>query len=406
MRLTRRDFLRRTGGALGSAALAGSGLISLAGCGGDDDTGSGDRPIRVGLLLELTGALGYAGQTQHNMAQIWRDDINQAGGILGRQVELVVEDSASDPATGTTKARKLVQEGKVDVVIGGITSAMRNAIKGEITDRGKKLYFYGNLYEGLECDPNIFCTGPVPAQQVDPVLQFVMDDGAKTFYLPSADYIWPHTLNARVNQIVQDAGGQVVGEEYFPLDVTDLSASVNKIMNARADVVFVTLIPPGVWTFLQQLHDAGYQQGGGRVVIVWMDEGALPAIQPQYIEGLISCLDFYRDSQDSFTQEMIRRYDERFNDDTIFSAGTNAGGLYRALQMWSAAVEQAESTDREKVAEQLDGLRIERSFGGPIEMVQGQHHVKMNMDIGVVEGGQIRTVKPLGQIDPQECGDL
>ena len=116
------------------------------------------------------------------------------------------------------------------MLFGGIYSSTRQAIKGPAVVDGKKLYIYPEQYEGQECDPLIFCTGPVPAQQVEPLIPWLMEQtGAKTFYFPSADYIWPHVLNEKVREVATANGGAIVGEEYFPLDHTDYAETVEKI---------------------------------------------------------------------------------------------------------------------------------------------------------------------------------
>src|SRR3954453_15943706 len=114
-------------------------------------------------------------------------------------------------------ATKLVQQDHVDVVFGGIFSSTQKAIKGSAVVDGKTLYIYPEQYEGQEADPLIFCTGPVPAQQVDPLIPWLMQQtGAKKFAMPSADYIWPRILNEKVRQIVTANGGEIVQEDYFP----------------------------------------------------------------------------------------------------------------------------------------------------------------------------------------------
>jgi len=107
--------------------------------------------------------------------------------------------------------------------------------------QARKLYIYPEQYEGEESDPLIFCTGPVPAQQVDPFIPWLMQEtGAKKYYLPSADYIWPRTMNRKVREIVTARGGEIVGEEYFPLDHTDYRTTVERIVASGAEVVFNT----------------------------------------------------------------------------------------------------------------------------------------------------------------------
>src|SRR5438874_11325738 len=219
--------------------------------------------ITVGVITDQTGPLSFVGVANANVAKMVVDDINAKGGVLGRQIELCLEDSATDDAVAEAKARKLGEQDRVDVVLGGIYSSTRQAIKGPVVVQGKTLYIYPEQYEGQEADPLIFCTGPVPAQQVDPLIPWLMGEtGAKTFYLPSADYIWPHVLNARVKEVVTANGGSIVGEEYFPLDHTDYAATVERIVSSGADVVFNTIVPPGVGPFFQQLYDSGFTRDG------------------------------------------------------------------------------------------------------------------------------------------------
>ena len=162
-----------------------------------------NRPARVGLITDQTGALSFMGIANVNVAKMVIDDINARGGLLGRPVELFIEDSATDDSVAEAAAAKLVERAGVDVVVGGIYSSTRQAIKGPVVDEAETLYIYPEQYEGQECHPLIFCTGPVPAQQVEPFFPWLMQQtGAQSFYMPSADYIWPHTMNKKVREVV------------------------------------------------------------------------------------------------------------------------------------------------------------------------------------------------------------
>src|SRR5437763_14771479 len=184
------------------------------------------------------------GVANANVAKMVVDDINAKGGVLGRQVELCLEDSETDDSIAEAKARKLVEQDQVDVILGGIYSSTRQAIKGVAVQQGRKLYIYPEQYEGEESDPLIFCTGPGPAQQVDPFIPWLMKKtGAKKFYLPSADYIWPRTMNKKVHELVTLHGGSIVGEEYFPVDHSDYSETIEKIKHIAAEVVLNTIVP-------------------------------------------------------------------------------------------------------------------------------------------------------------------
>lgn len=268
---------------------------------------------------------------------------------------------------------------------------------------GKTLYIYPEQYEGQESDPLIFCTGPVPAQQVDPLIPWLMrETGARSFYLPSADYIWPHVLNARVRDVVTANGETIVGEEYFPLDHDDYRATVQRIAESGADVVFNTIVPPGVTPFFEQLHDSGFAQRGGRLVCTYFDENFLNMVPAEHVEGLHGCLDYYQAVSDPFSQKLLAQYDALYPGDAQFTGGSGCSGLYRGLHLWAAAVEQAGSLEQDDVIAALDRVEIAECPGGPAAMVPGQHHVRMQMYIAQARAGRFEVVENLGSIDPQE----
>src|SRR3954452_5686505 len=222
-------------------------------------TSSRNRPARVGVITDQTGPLSFMGIANANVATMVIDDINASGGLLGRRLDLCLEDSATVDSEAEAKAAKLVQEDHVDVLLGGIYSSTRQAIMGPAVIDGNTLYIYPEQYEGQECHPLLFCTGPVPAQQVEPLIPWLMRrTGAKRFFLPSAEYIWPHVLNERVREAVTANGGEIVQEEYFPLDHTEYAATVEEITSSGADVVFNPIVPPGLTPFLDELHKAGF----------------------------------------------------------------------------------------------------------------------------------------------------
>ena len=365
---------------------------------------SGGKSIKVGVIAEQTGPLSFAGIANANVARMVIDDINAKGGLLGRQIDLCLEDGATTDSVAEAKAAKLVQQDQVDVIFGGIYSSTRQAIKGPAVVKGKKLYIYPEQYEGQECDPLIFCTGPVPAQQVEPLIPWLMQKtGAKKFYLPSADYIWPQVMNKKVRQVVTANGGAIVGEEYYPLDRTDYSKTVEKITSSGAEVVFNTIVPPGLAPFLERLYNSGFTRRGGQLICTYMDENFLNLVPAAHVEGLYSCLDYYQNVGDSFGKNLINQYDKLFPGNAKFTAGGACTGMYRGLKLWQAAVKEAGSTNQEDVIKALDHAKIAEGPGGPAEMVPGQHHVRMNMYIAQANNGNFKIVKSLGVIDPKEC---
>ncbi len=361
-----------------------------------------DRPIKVGLIAEQTGALSFIGLANANVANMVVADINAKGGLLGRRVELRIEDGATDDRVAAAKAAKLIDEG-VDVIMGGIYSSTRQAIKQPAVVKGRKLYLYPEQYEGQESDPLIFCTGPVPAQQVDPFIPWLMrETGARKFYLPSADYIWPQVMNQRVKEVVAAEGGSIVGEEYLPMDRMDYRETVARIIASGAEVVFCTIVPPGVGPFLAELHASGFRQRGGNLVCTYFDENFLNLAPAEHVEGLYGCLDYYQAVTDPFSRRLLEQYNTLYPGAAQFTAGSACTGLYRALRLWAAAVSEAGTLDQDEVVKALDHARLAEGPGGPTEMAPGQHHVRLNMYIAQAEGGRFKIVKRLGAIDPKE----
>jgi ABC-type branched-subunit amino acid transport system substrate-binding protein len=362
-----------------------------------------ESSIKVGVIADQTGPLSFVGIANANVARMVVNDINAKGGLLGRQIDLYLEDSATIDSVAEAKATKLVQHDNVDVIFGGIYSSTRQAIKGPAVVKGRKLYIYPEQYEGQECDPLIFCTGPVPAQQVDPLIPWLMQHtNAKKFYLPSADYIWPHTMNKKVRQVVTANGGTIVGEEYFPLDHADYRKTIEKITSSGAEVVFNTTVPPGVTPFLEQLYNSGFTKRGGHIVCTYFDENFLNMVPAEHVEGLYSCLDYYQTVSDPFSQNLISQYDKLYPGNAKFTAGSACSGLYRGLKLWEGAVREAGSLKQDDVIEALNHAKIAEGPGGAAEMVPGQHHVRMNMYIAQASNGRFKIVKNLGVIDPKE----
>ena len=278
--------------------------------------------IKVGVITDITGPLSLMGTANANIAAMVIDEINAQGGLLGRQLSLRLEDSATDDRVAEAKARKLVQEDQVDVVLGGIYSSTRQAIKKPVVYDARKLYIYPEQYEGQESHPLIFCTGPVPSQQLESMIPWLMKEtGAKKFYCPSADYIWPRVLNQKLREVVEANGGSIVGEEYFPLDHTDYAATVAKIEASGAEVVFNTIVPPGVAAFFEQLHASGFVNRGGKLVCTYFEENVLGLFPTDWVNGMYSCLDYYQTVSDPFSQKLLARYNQLYPGGSKFTGG-------------------------------------------------------------------------------------
>jgi len=210
-------------------------------------------------------------------------------------------------------------------------------------------------------------------------------------------------MNRKLREVALANGGSIVGEEYFPLDHTDYGATIDKIMSSGAEVVFNTIVPPGLAPFLGQLYDSGFTKRGGHLVCTYFEENILSFFPAAQVEGLYSCLDYYQDVNDPFSRELLNQYMKLYPGSAKFTAGSASTGMYRGLRLWEAAVKEAGSLDQDDVVSALDHAKITQGPGGPAEMVPGQHHVRMNMYIAQAQSGKFEIVKNLGVIDSKEC---
>src|ERR1019366_6203248 len=186
------------------------------------------------------------------------------------------------------------------------------------------------------------------------------------------------------------------------LDHMDYGATVERITASGAEVVFNTIVPPGVASFLGLLHESGVAQRGGHLVCTYFDENFLNMVPAAQVEGLYSCLDYYQAVADPFSQELLAQYDALYPGNAEFTGGSGCSGLYRGMALWAAAVTEAGSLTQAHVIAALDHAQIAQGPGGPAAMVPGQHHVRMNMYIAQARSGRFEIVESLGALDPQE----
>jgi urea transport system substrate-binding protein len=170
------------------------------------------QPVKMGILTSLTGVHAIFGETMLHCAQYAQKEINERGGIDGRKLEFVIEDDETDPKVGIEKARKLIKRDKVDVIVGAISSAMRNAV-GTVTTKERTVYDYPTYYEGGYCHEGVFVTGAIPNQQVERFVPWVMENVGTTFYIAGSDYFWPKETSKVVRALLEKRGGKVLGVE-------------------------------------------------------------------------------------------------------------------------------------------------------------------------------------------------
>ncbi len=347
----RRAALKLGAGAAGALAMPFYARNALA-----------ETPIKVGSLLDATGTIGLEGSRMTQTTQYAVDVLNKAGGLLGRQIELINYDTQSSMQLYSQYAQQLVLKDRVDVVQGGITSASREAIR-PILDRFKTLYFYNTQYEGGVCDHNVFCTGTTPSQTVSHVVNYAMKNWGKKCYIIAADYNYGHITAQWVQKYLKDGGATTVATDFFPLDVTNFSSAISRIEQAQPDFVFSALVGANQAGFYRQWDAAGMKSKIpiGSSVFGLGDE--LVSMDHATTEGIVTSFGYYNDLQNpqntAFVSGMKAKFGSGVNDLSELDSAT-----YEGIMLWAEGVKKAGSVAREKVITALQsGISIEGPSG-------------------------------------------
>jgi len=359
-------------------------------------------PIKIGVAVGLSGANSVVAPAVVQSSQLAVEQINAAGGILGRKVQLEIVDDASG-AIGAQKAfDTLVFEKKVDVVIAMETSAARNAALPVIA-RGKVPYIYTSFYEGRSCNNMMYVNGWVPEQQVAPVVNyFSKTKGAKTFFLVGSDYAFGRGMLDFTKKYIEQNGGKVVGEEYLPMDGSDWTSVVSKIRSVKPDALISATAggAPNV-SLAKQLKGAGLTLPYGNLAI---DEGTAKTMG-DVATGLYMSASYLTSIDTPENKKFVSELGKKFGAD-LKTPNELSEPQYEGFYLYKAAVEKAGSTDSAKVIKALG----EVSYVGPRGSVamNKSRHTPLSMRLGQVEqDGSIKILETFASVDPgAQCPNI
>ncbi|MEU8241377.1 urea ABC transporter substrate-binding protein [Actinoplanes missouriensis] len=360
---------------------------------------SGDT-VKVGLLNSLSGTMAISEVTVRDSLQLAIEEINAAGGVLGKKIEPVSEDGASDWPTFAEKSQKLISEDKVAAVFGCWTSASRKAVK-PVFEKNKSLLFYPVQYEGLEQSPYIFYTGATTNQQIVPGLDYLKAQGKTSLYLVGSDYVFPRTANKIIKAYAEANGMKVLGEDYAPLGSTEFSTIANKVKASGASAVFNTLNGDSNVAFFKEYKSAGLTASSMPVVSVSIAEEEVKSIGTQYLAGQLTAWNYYQTTGGAANEKFVKAYKAKYGADKPTSDPMEAA--YTSVHLWKAMVEKAGSFDVEKVKAASDGITFDAPEG--LVTVDGAtQHIHKTARIGKIgDDGLISEVwnsgKPI-QPDP------
>ncbi|WP_226437724.1 urea ABC transporter substrate-binding protein [Rhodococcus yananensis] len=358
---------------------------------------SGDT-VKVGSLNSLSGTMAISEVTVRDSIALAVEEINADGGVLGKQIEIVAEDGASEPTVFAEKAEKLISSDCVAAVFGGWTSSSRKAMLPVFEDRDALLY-YPVQYEGLESSSNIFYTGATTNQQIVPALDYLKEQGVRSIYLVGSDYVFPQTAN-RIIRAYADANGiEIRGEDYTPLGSTDFSTIVNKVRTADADAVFNTLNGDSNVAFFREYTNAGLTAQDMPVVSVSIAEEEVVGIGAQNIEGQLTAWNYYQTVESPENTSFVEAYKARYGADKPTSDPMEAA--YTSVYLWKNTVEKAGSFAVDDVQAAADGVSFDAPEG-TVTIDGDNHHITKTARIGEIRSdGLIYTVwESDGAIDP------
>ncbi|WP_424969668.1 urea ABC transporter substrate-binding protein [Dinoroseobacter sp. S76] len=342
-----------------------------------------DDTVTIGILHSVTGTMAISETGSVQAEKLAIEQINAQGGILGRKIEYIQEDGASDWPTFAEKARKLLVNDKVASVMGCWTSASRKAVLPVFEQHNGFLY-YPTFYEGLEQSPNVIYTGQEATQQIIAGLDWVSETkGAKTFYLLGSDYIWPRTSNKIARKHIENflEGSKVVGEEYYPLGHTQFNSVINKIRLRKPDVIYAIVVGGSNVAFYKQLKAAGIDPAGESplVLTISVTEDEIRGIGGENIEGTYACMKYFQSLENENNLDFVRAFKEMWGEDMVIGDVTQAA--YLGPWLWKAAVEKAGSFDVDKVREASPGIELTTAPEGYVK-VHENHHLWSKTRVG------------------------
>jgi len=397
--LGRRKFIVYGSAALGTSLLI-KGCAPVTDTGGGGTTAGSGETIKVGILHSLSGTMAISEKSVVDATQLAIDEINSAGGVLGKQIEPILEDGASDWPTFAEKATKLIDQDKVVVVFGCWTSASRKAVL-PVFEAKNHMLWYPVQYEGQECSKNIFYTGAAPNQQIEPAVDWLLENKGKKFFLVGSDYVFPRTANTIIKAQLAAKGGETVGEDYLPLGSIEVTPIITKIRSALPDggVIFNTLNGDSNVAFFKQLQGAGLTPDKYPTMSVSIAEEEVQAIGVEYLKGHYAAWNYFMTVDTPQNKTFVEAFKAKFGQNRVTNDPMESA--YIGVNLWKQAVEQAGTADDlEKVRQAAIGQAFDAPQG-PVKMFPN-HHISQTVRIGEVgDDGLFKIVYATPQpVDP------
>jgi urea transport system substrate-binding protein len=386
-----RQFGRRKFIVYGSASIGTAMLLKA--CGGTTETTTtptatstptaAAETIKVGILHSLSGTMAISEKSVVDAEQLAIEEINKAGGVLGKQIEAVLEDGASDWPTFAEKATKLIEQDKVVTVFGCWTSSSRKAVL-PVFESKKHMLWYPVQYEGQECSQYVFYTGAAPNQQIEPSVDWLLEKKGKEFFLVGSDYVFPRTANTIIKAQLDAKGGKVVGEDYIPLGSVEVAPIIAKIKKAlpNGGVIYNSLNGDSNVAFFKQLQGAGMGPDKYPSMSVSIAEEEVKAIGVDFLKGHFAAWNYFQTVELPASKKFVEAFKAKYGADRVVNDPMEAA--YVMVYLWKQAAEKAGKAD------DLEAVRkaaLGQTFDAPGGMytLENNHHLSKFVRLGEVQ---------------------
>ncbi|MGE4368117.1 MAG: urea ABC transporter substrate-binding protein [Burkholderiaceae bacterium] len=361
--------------------------------------------IKVGILHSLSGTMAISETSLKDVALMTIEQINANGGVLGKKLEPVIVDPASNWPLFAEKARQLLAQDKVAVVFGCWTSVSRKSVLPVFKELNG-LLFYPVQYEGEELERNVFYTGAAPNQQAIPAVEYLMSEdggGAKRFVLLGTDYVYPRTTNKILRAFLNSKGigDSDIMEVYTPFghaDYQTIVANIKQFATGGPTAVVSTINGDSNVPFYKELGNAGLKATDVPVVAFSVGEEELRGVDTKPLVGHLAAWNYFQSIENPVNAAFIdqwKAYAKKAGIPKAESAVTNdpMEATYLGIQLWKQAVEKAGTTQVDKVIDALGGLSVQSPSGYTITMDATNHHLHKPVYIGEInENGQFNIV--------------
>jgi urea transport system substrate-binding protein len=385
----RRNFLKTTAATAVAATVPGLGAMSRNAWAADT--------VTVGILHSLSGTIAIAEAAIVDAEKMAIDEINAAGGVLGKQIQAITEDGASDWPTFAEKAKKLLEKDKVAAVFGCYTSASRKAVL-PVFEKNNGLLYYPTYYEGQEQSKNVIYTAQEATQSVIAACEWLAQNKGKNFFLVGSDYIYPRTCNKIAKPTIARLGGKVLGEEYIPLGNTEFASVINKIKAAKPDVIYSTVVGGSNVAFYKQLVAAGLSGDKMTLLSTVVSENEISGIGAENAVGYYACMGYFQSQKNPANDKFVKAIKAKYGQDRVVGDPMECG--YTGVYFWKLACEKAKSFDVDKVVAASGGIEFDAPEG-KIKLHATNHHTWKHARIGrALKDGQFEIVQESPLIEP------